>query len=360
MFCLVCIPSLLTNFSPAAEVFNAVQVRKRAEQGDAEAQFQLARALSSGIGIKKDVNESILWVRKAAERGLPAAQYSLGFMQENGQLLQRNPAEAVFWYSRAAEQGHPNALSRLDLLANALPSGAGLSKDENQTILWLRKEAESGLPAAQFSLGFMHEYGQFLQRNAAEAVIWYSRAAEQGHTNALRRLEAQGDSVKKLYSVWSSLETGRTNRYEKVRCAIDVSLTETMLMTVRDSTNFTHLMFANSDVRQVRDAFKKFLEWDVIARTKKAEPFNNKLIAELPGTSLYSSKRSISFTYVGGDVEFSTHISFWNFRDGGKGVGLYNRDEVNAFSELLESHQKLRVLCEEKVRKTRSQTDLFK
>ncbi len=360
MFCLVGIPSLLTNFSPAAEVFNAAQVRKRAEQGDAEAQFQLGRALSSGTGIGKDVNESVRWVRKAAESGLPTAQYSLGFMLENGQLLQRNPAEAVFWYSRAAEQGHTIALSRLDLLAYALPVGTGVTKEVNETILWLRKAAESGLPAAQYSLGFMHEYGQFLPRNPAEAVIWYSRAAEQGHTNAMSRLEAQGESVKKLLSIGSLLASERKRPDGGFSCTLFVYLNRISLMTVHESTNRTHLSFANSEVKQVREALKKFHEWDAIARTKRAEPIRDKLIVELPGTSPYASKRAIKFGYSGGDFEWSSTISFWNFQVSGNGAGLYSRDDAKVFSELLDSVEKQRAVCEEKVRKAHSQTELFK
>jgi TPR repeat protein len=282
---LVCIPVLLINSAPAAEVFNAVQVRKRAEQGDAEAQFQLGRALASGTGIGKDVSESIQWVRKAAESGLPTAQYSLGFMLENGQLLQRNPAEAV---------------------------------------------------------------------------VWYSRAADQGHTSAMSRLEAQDASVKKLLSINSSLATEHKNRVSNFRCVLNVTLTTTTLMTVLESTNYNHLSFANSEVKQVREAFKKFLDWDATARTEKVEPIRDKLIAEFPQTSLSVGNRRIAFNYIGGDSETSTMITFMWFQQHGKRAGFYFRDEAKAMLELLKSYEKQRAVCEENVRNAHAQAELFK
>ena len=40
--------------------------------------------------------------------------------------------------------------------------------------------AAKGDPRAQFDLGFMHAYGWGVQRNPAEAIDWYRKAAEQG------------------------------------------------------------------------------------------------------------------------------------------------------------------------------------
>ena len=44
----------------------------------------------------------------------------------------------------------------------------------------LRPLADRGDPNAQFTLGFMYDYGQGVRRNAIEAIWWYRKAAEQG------------------------------------------------------------------------------------------------------------------------------------------------------------------------------------
>ena len=50
-------------------------LRRKAEQGDAQAQYELGRAYSIGKGAPKDKAEAAKWYRKAAEQGHAEAQY---------------------------------------------------------------------------------------------------------------------------------------------------------------------------------------------------------------------------------------------------------------------------------------------
>ena len=45
-------------------------------------------------------------------------------------------------------------------------------------------EAEAGFAAARFTLGYMHQFGQGVARDDAEAARWYGLAADQGHAGA--------------------------------------------------------------------------------------------------------------------------------------------------------------------------------
>jgi len=56
--------------------------------------------------VKQDHAEAARWYRKAAEQGHADAQYNLGVMYENGQGVRQDHAESVRWYRKAAEQGH--------------------------------------------------------------------------------------------------------------------------------------------------------------------------------------------------------------------------------------------------------------
>jgi len=51
--------------------------RKAAEQGDAEAQFNLGRAFVNGEGVDKDKMEAVKWLRLAAEQGYEDAEEML-------------------------------------------------------------------------------------------------------------------------------------------------------------------------------------------------------------------------------------------------------------------------------------------
>ena len=51
-----------------------------AEQGIAEAQYNLALMYSRGEGISRDDKEAVKWYRRAAEQGIAGAQSKLGLM----------------------------------------------------------------------------------------------------------------------------------------------------------------------------------------------------------------------------------------------------------------------------------------
>ena len=77
-----------------------------AEQGDADAQYNLGLMYDNGRGVKQDDFEAVKWYRKAAEQGYADAQFNLGNMYANGRGVKQDDFEAVKWYRQAAEQGY--------------------------------------------------------------------------------------------------------------------------------------------------------------------------------------------------------------------------------------------------------------
>ncbi|WP_148132454.1 tetratricopeptide repeat protein, partial [Neisseria sp. HMSC074B07] len=59
--------------------------RKAAEQGLADAQYNLGMMYANGQGVRQDYAEAVRWFRKTAEQGLAEAQYNLGLAYEQGQ-----------------------------------------------------------------------------------------------------------------------------------------------------------------------------------------------------------------------------------------------------------------------------------
>jgi TPR repeat protein len=62
---------------------------------------------AKGLGVGQDDAEAVIWFRKAAEQGHAQAQYNLGWMYANGQGVAQDHAEPAIWYRKAAEQGMP-------------------------------------------------------------------------------------------------------------------------------------------------------------------------------------------------------------------------------------------------------------
>jgi soluble lytic murein transglycosylase-like protein len=80
----------------------------KANQGDADAQFNLALLYYTGVGIPRDPKQAVYWYIKAAEQGHVNAQYKLGslYLDGDGKEVPQDLKQAFFWYTKAADQGH--------------------------------------------------------------------------------------------------------------------------------------------------------------------------------------------------------------------------------------------------------------
>jgi TPR repeat protein len=75
----------------------------------------------NGRGVAQDEVKAAQWYRKAAEQGDAEAQFNLGVMCQCGRGVAQDETRGVQWYRKAAEQGHKgaqSALATLELEAN--------------------------------------------------------------------------------------------------------------------------------------------------------------------------------------------------------------------------------------------------
>ena len=93
-----------------------------AEQGDANAQYELAISYRDGDGTKPDVKRALELYTLAAEQGLAKAQYNLGLMYGQGQGVEQSTTTAREWLEKAAAQGNEDAISVLKTLDEYLAS----------------------------------------------------------------------------------------------------------------------------------------------------------------------------------------------------------------------------------------------
>jgi len=124
-------------------------------------------------------------VKKAAEQGNANAQYNLGVCYAEGKGVKQDYTEAVKWFVKAAGQGNAEAQFNIGFLYER---GTGVNKDYTEAIKWYKKAAEQGISEAQFKLGMYYEYGIGVEKDAVKAAGWFLKAAEQGNTEARKRL----------------------------------------------------------------------------------------------------------------------------------------------------------------------------
>jgi len=150
------------------------EYKDSAEQGDAEAQFNLGWCYDDGRGVEKDYAEAVKWYLKAAARNFAPAQFNLGYCYANGQGVRKDKVEAVEWYRKAAEQNYTPAQSNLGWCYD---NGCGVVKDYVEAVKWYREAAERGHAEAQFNLGCCYANGQGVGKDIVEAYAWFSMAA---------------------------------------------------------------------------------------------------------------------------------------------------------------------------------------
>ena len=165
---------------------------KAAEQGHARAQNGIGILYDYGYGVTKDYAQAVAWYRKAAEQGFARGQFNLGYMYESGRGVKQDYAQAVAWYRKAAEQGYADAQCHLGFMYD---KGNGVTQDYAQAVAWYRKAAEQNEPYAQNNLGIFYEYGYGVKQDYSTAMMWYKRAAANGNPDAQKwydKLAAKG------------------------------------------------------------------------------------------------------------------------------------------------------------------------
>jgi len=184
------------------------ELKKNAEAGDANAQFNLGKKYAKGEGVAKDNAEAVKWYRLAFEQGNANAQLNLGLMYQYGQGVDKNDTEAVKLYRLAAEQG--KAIAQY-YLGRTYQYGQGIAKNSAEAMKWYRLSGEQGNVDAQISLAIMYDNGEGIANDAAEAIKWYGLAAEQGNARAqfnLSGMYARGEGTPKDYVqayVWANI-----------------------------------------------------------------------------------------------------------------------------------------------------------
>ena len=163
----------------------ATSYRKAAEQGDADAQYNLGLLYYLGDGVPLDAGQAVLLWRNAAEQGHAVAQRLLAIQYHYGNGVPEEDGQAVRWFRKAAEQGDVSAQF---LLGDLYYVGMGVPRDVGQTVFWVRKAAEEGYASAQHLLGVLYEVGDGTPRDGVQAERWLRKAAEQGYAPALSSL----------------------------------------------------------------------------------------------------------------------------------------------------------------------------
>jgi hypothetical protein len=124
--------------------------------------------------------------RAAAEAGNADAQFNMALMYERGIGVSKDEQESVVWYQKSAEQGNSNAQFNLAVMYE---NGRGTTVDYYQAHQWYRKAAVHGDGLAIGNLGMLYIRGQGVKPNkvAGLALLLVSVELDSSPENTARQ-----------------------------------------------------------------------------------------------------------------------------------------------------------------------------
>ena len=123
--------NVLSDMDPAA-------LRALAETGDAMAQLNLGAAYDHGKGVERDLEQALYWYQQAAEQGLAEAQFNLAHLLAESEISEVAAAE---WMAKAAAQG---MLDAQFLMGVIYAEGLGVAQDPQRAREWLQRAIDAG------------------------------------------------------------------------------------------------------------------------------------------------------------------------------------------------------------------------
>lgn len=193
-----------------------------AQKGSIEAEFLVAEHYHQGGDDAQDQAEAYRWYLSAAQKGYARAQHAIACAMEQRLLSAQDPRSSLDWFRMAAAQGMPAAqmaLQRLDQTGHGrggrsakTPKRVANKERRLEDARWV-KFASKGDVEDFFHLGCMFEQGVAVEKSLRQARLWYQKAGERGHLEAMALLARSYEaSTPELAAQWyrQAAEAGHT------------------------------------------------------------------------------------------------------------------------------------------------------
>jgi len=116
--------------------------------------------------------------------------------------------EAFKLWQPLADKGNPDAEYNLGLL---YMNGLGVKKNNRLALMWFTRAGQQGLADAQYNAGVMFYLGKGVYPSYKSAIAWWQLAANKGHANAENNLAAMyaygygvGQDTAKAIALWTA------------------------------------------------------------------------------------------------------------------------------------------------------------
>lgn len=189
-------------------------IKLAADQGDCNAQWEVARMYETGIGVDRDIIAALKYFSLSAKQGRVESKLRLDILHEmnrdttayrqlcdkhcrmayaagnseaqmivaamfvDGMMVARNAKTSEPYYQLVAAQGNHSAGFRLAVM---YAFGINVEKSECKSLYYFSLLADAGVGQAQEIVGIFHMYGKCVQQNTSRAFAYFKLAADQGY-----------------------------------------------------------------------------------------------------------------------------------------------------------------------------------
>ena len=149
-------------------------LQKKANSGDARAQYELGLRWTKKVTDKKNYSKAATWFKLAAVQGLKEAQYSLGVLYDAGVGLEKNENQAFLWYHAAASNHHPMAQFNI---ANFYLERENGKEGFESALHWFELASKNGLDEAAHNVSILSTVDRLSSLEKSDMLKLYTREA---------------------------------------------------------------------------------------------------------------------------------------------------------------------------------------
>jgi len=155
-----------------------------AEDGESEAQNNIAYLYEHGYGVKQSYTRAIEWYKKAAAQNSAEAKHNLGMLAFQGFGMRKDYVAAKRFFTDAASQDLPDSHYMLGLIYY---QGHGVKTNPARARMHFLDAAKLGSPQGQFMTAVMFQGGEGHPAEKTEplkAFIWGTVSKINGYPDA--------------------------------------------------------------------------------------------------------------------------------------------------------------------------------
>lgn len=155
-------------------------LRKAAELGNGEAQYNLGYLLQSGVLGEKKPKEAIEWFKKSSDNNFNDGHYALMMAYGNGEGVELNSETALIYAMKCAENNDPTCMWNV---VNCYVSGNGVKQNIPKFKEWILRLAklenpenlaQSGyITSSRLDLAHFYKNGEYFDKDLYQSYLWF-------------------------------------------------------------------------------------------------------------------------------------------------------------------------------------------